>query len=539
MGQDPDGSVRSRHAGLVNQLLVPDGLVAHPDVGAGHLDRAGHVRAQDLADAPGGQLDEPVARFVLLAGPCLGGTHPAAAHQVCPGLTGGPDYLGGHGRLHFAGRSPGGGGREAQLLDHESASLPALQPVVGAGVDIADNLGQLAAQLIHGQHVVLHPSGLVCGQLVHRLDELLLGAYQPVQGFRGSAVMAGSSGQVAEAVVLQVVVAFQCRLMARVAHATAAVALLERLAHASDAGAVHLDQAAAGVVQQLLQLLADGRRSVFNDEGGASRGVSDGSPPQGQDAAHVPLVKMNHPARLLVAAADFLPPRHTLACQVLQHAQLQGLALVAAGKRHQVKPDVVKEEMTAQPESLAGGQHLRQLGRGGTDALLERHRLQRLGSEPLQVAQAPAGGDARPARPVLIAGDGVAPLRPGLEQVLAGRGDASVALALGAEAVPVGKEFAEGDAAARLYFTVAAVHQGEGIAAAVAPDVIPAAHGHRGDAAEGGSIPDSSLLPAIAGAGLPDALAGRIDGQHSVPLHQRQIVHGDIKIHCVIIGLCR
>ncbi|WP_222420808.1 DUF4268 domain-containing protein [Akkermansia muciniphila] len=25
----------------------------------------------------------------------------------------------------------------------------------------------------------------------------------------------------------------------------------------------------------------------------------------------------------------------------------------------------------------------------------------------------------------------------------------------------------------------------------------------------------------------------------SVPLHQRQSVHGDIKIHCVIIGLCR
>ena len=351
--------------------------------------------------------------------------------------------------------------------------------------------------------------------------------------------MAGSSGQVAEAVVLQVVVAFQRRLMARVAHATAAVALLERLAHASDAGAVHLDQAAAGVVQQLLQLLADGRRSVFHHKGGASWGVSNGSSPQGQDAAHIPLVKVDHPAGFLVAAAYLLPPRHTLARKVLQHPQLQGLPLVATGKRHQVKPDVVKEEMTAQPEPLAGGQYLRQLGSGGPDALLERHRLQRLGSEPLQVAQAPAGGDARPARPVLIAGDGVAPLRPGLEQELAGRGDASVALAPGAEAVPVGKEFAEGDPAARLYFTVAAVHQGEGIVAVVAPDVIPAAHSHRGDAAEGGGIPDGFLLPAIAGAGLPDALAGRIEGQHSVPLHQRQIVHGDIKVHYLKVLLYR
>ena len=539
VGQNPDGSVRSRHAGLVNQVFVTDGFVAHPDVGAGHLDGAGHVRAQDLADAPGGQLDEPVARFGLLAGPCLGGAHPAPAHQVGPGFAGGADDLGGHGRLHLGGWCPGGGGREAQLLDHEPASLPALQSVVGARVDVADYLGQLAAQLVHGQHVVLELTGFVRGQLVHRLDELLLGAYQPVQGFRGRAVVAGGSRQMADAVVLQVVVAFQRRLVARVAHAPATVALLESLAHASDAGTVHLDQAAAGMVEQVFQFLADSRRSVFDDERRPLGRVPDGSSPQGQDAAHIPLVKMDHLARLLIAAAYLLPPRHTLARKVLQHAQLQGLPFVPPGKHHQVKPDVVKEEMTAQPEPFAGGQYLRQLGRGGPDALLERHRLQRLGSEPLQIAQAPAGGDARPARPVLIAGDGVAPLRPGLEQELAGRGDASVALAPGAEAVPVGKEFAEGDAAARLYFTVAAVHQGEGIVAVVAPDVIPAAHSHRGDAAEGGGIPDGFLLPAIAGAGLPDALAGRIEGQHSVPLHQRQIVHGDIKVHYLKVLLYR
>ena len=48
--------------------------------------------------------------------------------------------------------------------------------------------------------------------------------------------------------MLQVVVTLQGGLVARVAHPTATMALLERLAHASDAGAVHLDQTAAGMV---------------------------------------------------------------------------------------------------------------------------------------------------------------------------------------------------------------------------------------------------------------------------------------------------
>ena len=87
--------------------------------------------------------------------------------------------------------------------------------------------------------------------------------------------------------------------------------------------------------------------------------------------------------------------------------------------------------------------------------------------------------------------------------------------------MPIGQEFAEGNTATGLYLAVAAVHQGEGIVSAVAPDIIPAAHGDGGYATEGCSIPDSSLLRSIAGAGLLDALAGRIDGQHSVPLHQR------------------
>ena len=102
VGQLPDGSVRSNHAGLVDQLLVLDSFVVHPDVGAGHLDGAGQVHAQYLADAPGGQLDKPVARLGLLVIPGLGWAHPAAVHQVGPGLAGGPDNLGGHGRLHLA-----------------------------------------------------------------------------------------------------------------------------------------------------------------------------------------------------------------------------------------------------------------------------------------------------------------------------------------------------------------------------------------------------------------------------------------------------
>ena len=187
------------------------------------------------------------------------------------------------------------------------------------------------AQLVHGQHVVLELTRFIRGQLVHRLDELVLGVRQAVQGFRGRAVVAGGPRQMADAVVLQVVVTLQGGLVARVAHPTAAMALLERLAHASDAGAVHLDQAAAGMVEQLLHLLVDGGRPILDHEGGSSWGVSDGSSPQGQDAAHVPLVKMDHLARLLVAAADFLAPRYTLARKVLQHTQLQGLPLVASG----------------------------------------------------------------------------------------------------------------------------------------------------------------------------------------------------------------
>ena len=85
------------------------------------------------------------------------------------------------------------------------------------------------------------------------------------------------------------------------------------------------------MVEQLLHLLVNGGRPILDHEGGSSWGVSDCSSPQGQDAAHVPLVKMDHLARLLVAAADFLAPRYTLARKVLQHPKLQGLPLVAAG----------------------------------------------------------------------------------------------------------------------------------------------------------------------------------------------------------------
>ena len=107
---------------------------------------------------------------------------------------------------------------EAERRSSSTMNPHRSQPVVGARVDVADYLGQLAAQFVHGQHVVLELTGFVRGQLVHRLDELLLGAYQPVQGFRGRAVVAGGSRQMADAVVLQVVVAFQRRLVARVAH---------------------------------------------------------------------------------------------------------------------------------------------------------------------------------------------------------------------------------------------------------------------------------------------------------------------------------
>lgn len=155
----------------------------------------------------------------------------------------------------------------------------------------------------------------------------------------------------------------------------------------------------------------------------------------------------------------FLAPRHALARKVLQHAKLQGLPLVATGQHQQVEPHVVKHEMTAQPESLAGGQHLGQLGCGGTDALLEGHRLQGLGGEPLQVAQAPALRDARPARPVLITGDGLAPLAPILEELEVGGRHSPLALALDTALVPVGQKSGQRGPAAGLLLAVAAVHQ--------------------------------------------------------------------------------
>lgn len=75
--------------------------------------------------------------------------------------------------MDLVGGGPRGGGREAEFFDHESASFPAFEVVVGAGVDFGDDLGEGIAEFRHGEHVVPDEVLFLGFEVVSGFDELV------------------------------------------------------------------------------------------------------------------------------------------------------------------------------------------------------------------------------------------------------------------------------------------------------------------------------------------------------------------------------
>lgn len=117
------------------------------------------------------------------------------------------------------------------------------------------------------------------------------------------------------------------------------------------------------------------------------------------------------------------------------------------------------------------------MGGGCADALLECDGFEFVGGDALKVTEGPAGGDERPAFPVFVAGDDFCTFGPVFEELESGGGDAAVALALGAEAVPVGDESWQAGSGSVLGLAVASVDEGHGVSVVSPPDVEPSAHG--------------------------------------------------------------